>query len=60
MKKTSIWVYILIGIIIEYIAYLLAGAWEKGVTIFIFVENLTAVMQKPFGWYFNIYTPIFF
>lgn len=59
MKKTSIWVYILIGIIIEYIAYLLAGAWEKDITIFIFVENLTAVMQKPFGWYFNIYTPIF-
>lgn len=59
-RNPNIWFYIIIGIMIEYGMYLLAGAWQKGNVITDYVNRLTVILQHPVGWYFNRYTMIFF
>lgn len=58
-KNTNIWMYLCIGAIIEYGMYLLAGAWQEGNIITDYINQLTVILQHPFGWYFNRYTIIF-
>lgn len=56
-KRTLIFKYFMLGIIIEYCMYLIAGSW--GGTIYEILPKLEKVMSNPLGWYFNKYTIIF-
>lgn len=58
-KKSVIITYSIIGCFIEYGMFLLAGAWEKGNTIYELLPRLQEILAHPMGWYFNRYTPIF-
>lgn len=58
-KRTILITYSFVGMVIEYIMYLLAGGWEKGNTVFEWIPRVEKIMQQPFGWYFNGYTVYF-
>lgn len=58
-KRTILITYSFVGMVIEYIMYLLAGGWKKGNTIFEWIPRVEKIMQQPFGWYFNGYTVYF-
>ncbi len=56
MKKNNRIFWLFVGVMVEYIMYLFAGAWEKGIVITDFMINLESILQHPVGWYFNRYT----
>lgn len=56
MKKNNRIFWLFVGVMVEYIMYLFAGAWEKGIVITDFMINLESILQHPVGWYFNSYT----
>ncbi len=56
MKKNNRIFWLFVGVMVEYIMYLFAGAWEKEIVITDFMINLESILQHPVGWYFNRYT----
>lgn len=59
MKKTNKIYYIALGVFVEYVMYLLAGAWEKDIVLADYIPKVILILEKPFGWYFNSYTILF-
>ncbi len=53
MKKIPWWLIFMGGILVAYVGYLLNGAWDPGMNVMNYPEQLNMVLAKPFANYWN-------